>query len=118
VDRALPRFHACSAPHDSLGAATRSDDIAISRTSFIDSCISAIRDVVSTHYNRYINGVQSPVIPICNGNNAPGARRAAYLIISGGRTVSGLLVKGQTLSHRFQMQVSYASRIRKANNGI
>ncbi len=45
-------------------------------------------DVDLNHYYRYVNGVQSPVIPICNGQNSAECSTGPIgMIISGGRTV-------------------------------
>jgi len=78
-------------------------------------------DVDLNHFYRYINGVQSPVIPICNGSNAPECSSGPIgMIISGGRSVyRGLLVKAdKRFSHRYQMQVSYALQDQEGINGI
>ncbi|MDP8981884.1 MAG: carboxypeptidase regulatory-like domain-containing protein, partial [Acidobacteriota bacterium] len=80
-----------------------------------------IRDVDLNHYNRYINGVQSPVIPICNGANGPECSTGSIgEIISGGRTTyKALLVKAdKRFSRRYQLQVSYALQDQDGINGI
>jgi hypothetical protein len=78
-------------------------------------------DVDLNYYYRYINGVQSPVIPICNGRNAPECSTGPIgMIISGGRSVyRGLLVRAdKRFTHRFQMQFSYALQGQDGINGI
>jgi hypothetical protein len=84
-----------------------------------------IRDVDLNHFNRYVNGVQTPVIPICPGAlvltpGAPCSNGGVGLIISGGRSdYSGLLVKlDKRFSHRYQMQASYALQAQHGINGI
>ncbi len=78
-----------------------------------------IRDVDLNHFNRYVNGVQKPVVPVCPGDlvltpKAPCSNGGVGLIISGGRTdYRGLLVKlDKRFTHRYQMQVSYALQAR------
>jgi hypothetical protein len=78
-------------------------------------------DVDLNHYYRYVNGVQSPVIPICNGKNAPECSTGRIgMIVSGGSSVyRGLLLRAdKRFSHRYQMQVSYAFQDTEGINGI
>jgi hypothetical protein len=80
-----------------------------------------LRDEDLNHYYRYINGVQTPVIPICSGNNGPECSTGPIqLIISGGRTnYQALLVKlDKRFSRRYQMQFSYALQDQHGINGI
>ena len=84
-----------------------------------------IRDQDLNHYQRYINGVQSPVIPPCPGSlvlvpSAPCSNGGVGMIISGGRTsYKALLVKAdKRFSHRYQLQVSYALQDQDGINGI
>jgi len=78
-------------------------------------------DVDLNHYYRFVNGVQSPVIPICNGSNSNECSTGPVgMIISGGRTAyRALLLKAdKRFSHRYQMQVSYALQDQQGINGI
>jgi carboxypeptidase family protein len=84
-----------------------------------------IRDVDVNHFQRYINGVQSPVLPVCPGSlvltpSAPCSNGGVGQIISGGRTVyRALLVKAdKRFAHRYQLQVSYALQDQEGINGI
>lgn len=76
-------------------------------------------------YNRYINDVQSPVIPICTGTQAsnPAAECSTGAITfweSGARsTYTALLVKvDKRFSNRFQFTASYALQSQMGLNGI
>ncbi|MGA2599776.1 MAG: TonB-dependent receptor [Bryobacteraceae bacterium] len=83
------------------------------------------RDLDANKYNRYINGVQTPVLRICGsepGDGAPGApcsTGSVNVIYSGGTSqYTGLLVKlDKRFSHRYQMQVSYALQAQNGQNG-
>jgi hypothetical protein len=77
------------------------------------------------YYNRYINGVQSPVIPVCTGTQAsnPAAECSTGPITfweSGARsTYTALLVKvDKRFSHRYQFTASYALQSQMGLNGI
>jgi Carboxypeptidase regulatory-like domain len=76
-------------------------------------------------FNRYINGVQSPVIPICTGTQAsnPTAECSTGAITfweAGARgTYTALLVKvDKRFSHRYQFTASYALQSQYGLNGI
>ena len=78
-------------------------------------------DVDLNHYHRFVNGVQTPVIPICNGSNAQLCSSGGIgMIISGGRTVyrAILLKADKRFSHRYQLQLSYALQDQEGINGI
>ena len=66
------------------------------------------------HYNAFVNGVRSPVIPACGkANFTPGVQCSNGPItfwVDGGRSVyNGLLMKlSKKLNHRYQGTVSYA----------
>jgi len=112
-----------SAQHFSLGVQRQvKSDFAISADFVYRHFIhQALRDVDLNHYNRYVNGVQTPVIPLCNGKNASECSTGPInLIISGGRTVyRALLVRAdKRFSHRYQLQVSYALQDQEGTNGI
>jgi carboxypeptidase family protein len=84
-----------------------------------------IGDIDYNHFNRFINGVQTPVIPICQGAQAddPSAECSTGPITfwtPGGRgTYNALLVKAnKRLSHRVQGIVSYALQSQHGLNGI
>ncbi len=83
------------------------------------------RDVDANHYHRYINGVQTPVIPICTGNQASinnyeCSTGNIEVTGSGGTSVyRGLLVKlDKRFSHRYQVQGSYALQFQNGVNGV
>jgi len=76
-------------------------------------------------YNRYINGVRSPVIPVCTGTQAsdPNAECSTGAITfweAGARsTYTALLVKvDKRFSHRYQFTASYALQSQMGLNGI
>jgi hypothetical protein len=76
-------------------------------------------------YNRYINGVQSPVIPICTGSQSsnPAAECSTGSITfweAGARsTYTALLVKvDKRFSKRYQFTASYALQNQMGINGI
>jgi hypothetical protein len=76
-------------------------------------------------FNRYINGVQTPVIPICTGNQAsnPQAECSTGSItfwVPGARsTYTALLMKAdKRFAHRFQFTASYALQSQMGLNGI
>ncbi|HTB12540.1 MAG TPA: TonB-dependent receptor [Bryobacteraceae bacterium] len=76
-------------------------------------------------YNRYINGVQTPVIPICTGTQAsnPAAECSTGPITfweSGARgTYTALLVKvDKRFAKRYQFTASYALQSQMGLNGI
>ena len=84
-----------------------------------------IRDVDLNHFQRYVNGVQTPVLPVCPSSlqlvpGAPCSNGGVDFIISGGRTVyRALLVRAdKRFSHRYQLQVSYALQDQEGLNGI
>jgi len=115
------------AQHFSLGAQRQvTSDFAISADFVYRHFLhQQIRDVDLNHYYRYVNGVQTPVIPICPSSlalvpGAPCSNGPVNLIISGGRTVyKALLVKAdKRFAHRYQLQVSYALQAQEGINGI
>jgi hypothetical protein len=76
-------------------------------------------------YSRYINGVQSPVIPVCTAAQAanPSAECSTGAITfweAGARsTYTALLVKvDKRFSHRYQFTASYALQSQMGLNGI
>lgn len=84
-----------------------------------------LRDEDLNHYYRYIDGVQTPVIPFCPGDlvlapKAPCSNGGVGVIISGGRTnYKALLMKlDKRFSSKYQMQVSYALQSQTGINGI
>jgi hypothetical protein len=77
------------------------------------------------HYNRYINGVQTPVIPLCTGTQAsdPNAECSTGAITfwdAGARgTYTALLVKvDKRFAKRYQFTASYALQSQMGLNGI
>jgi hypothetical protein len=84
------------------------------------------RDLDANKYNRYVNGVQTPVLRLCGtqpGDGAPNAPCSAGgvgVIYSGGNQhYDALLVKlDKRFSHRYQMQVSYALQSKTGQNGV
>ncbi len=77
------------------------------------------------HYNRFINGVRSPVIPACTGNQSgipgfPCSTGSITFWTPGGRQVyNALLTKlEKRFSHRFQFTASYALVNQHGYNGI
>jgi len=77
------------------------------------------------HYNRYINGVQAPVIPVCTGSQAsdPNAECSTGAITfweAGARsTYTALLVKvDKRFAKRYQFTASYALQSQMGLNGI
>ncbi|HLK18978.1 MAG TPA: TonB-dependent receptor [Bryobacteraceae bacterium] len=84
-----------------------------------------LRDLDLNHYYRYINGVQTPVIPACPGNlalviDAPCSNGGVGVTISGGRTdYSALLLKlDKRFARRYQLLASYALQSQHGINGI
>jgi hypothetical protein len=82
-------------------------------------------DLDMNRYNRRINGVQTPVIPICTGTQAsnPQAQCSTGAINfwqSGARsTYTALLVKAdKRFAHRYQFTASYALQSQYGLNGI
>jgi len=76
-------------------------------------------------FDRYINGVQTPIIPICKGNQAsivgfPCSTGQITFWENGGRSVyNGLLIKAdKRLSNRFQFVASYALQDQHGFNSI
>ena len=76
-------------------------------------------------FNRFINGVQTPVIPVCTGTQAsnPSAECSTGPITfweAGARgTYTALLLKvDKRFSHRFQFTASYALQSQRGLNGI
>jgi hypothetical protein len=76
-------------------------------------------------FNRYVNGVQAPVIPICTGTQAsiPGFGCSTGPITfwqPGARgTYNGLLMKlDKRFANRFQLTASYAFQHQNAANGV
>ena len=113
--------------HFSLGVQRQiSDDLAISADFVYRHFIHlTLRDQDLNHFHRFVNGVQTPVIPICSGDQAlvpkaPCSNGGVGVITSGGTSVyKGLLVRlDKRFSHRYQMQVSYALQGRDGINGI
>ncbi len=75
-------------------------------------------------FNRYINGVQTPVIPICTGAQAsnPAAECSTgpitFMMPGARSTYTALLVKAdKRFSHRFQFTASYALQSQMGLNG-
>jgi hypothetical protein len=84
-----------------------------------------IRDVDQNFYYRYVNGVQTPVIPFCTSAqtltpNAPCSNGPVQEIFSGGRTdYTALLVKAdKRFTRHVQTQISYALQSQMGINGI
>jgi hypothetical protein len=82
-------------------------------------------DLDLNRFNRYINGVQSPVIPICTGSQAsnPASECSTGSINfwqAGARsTYTALLVKvDKRFAHRYQFTASYALQSQMGLNGI
>jgi hypothetical protein len=83
------------------------------------------RDIDANHYHRYINGVQTPVLPICTGNQAsiptyPCSTGEIDVTGSGGTDVyRGLLLKvDKRFAHRYQLQGAYALQFQNGIEGI
>ena len=84
------------------------------------------RDLDANKYNRYVNGVQTPVLRICGSQptdalpGAPCSQGGVGVIYSGGTSqYKALLVKlDKRFSHRYQMQVSYALQGQNGQNGV
>lgn len=116
-----------SAQHFSLGIQRQvSTDFAITADFVYRHFIHLTqRDLDANHYNRYINGVQTPVIPICTGSqsgipNYECSTGQIQVTGSGGTSVyRGLLMRAdKRFSHRYQLQVSYALQFQNGVNGI
>ncbi|HLJ51465.1 MAG TPA: TonB-dependent receptor [Bryobacteraceae bacterium] len=116
-----------SAEHFSLGIQRQiSNDFAISADFVYRHFLHLTeRDQDLNLFNRFVNGVQTPVIPICSSAqqlvpNAPCSNGSVEVITSGGRSVyKGLLVKlDKRFSHRYQLQASYALQGQDGINGI
>ena len=116
-----------SAQHFNLGVQRQiSNDFAITADFVYRHFIHLTqRDLDANHYYRYINGVQTPVIPICTGNqssipNYECSSGAIEVTGSGGTSVyRGLLVRAdKRFSHRYQVQASYALQFQNGVNGI
>jgi Carboxypeptidase regulatory-like domain len=82
-------------------------------------------DIDINRYGRFINGVQTPVIPVCTGTQAsdPNAECSTGSISfweSGARsTYTALLLKvDKRFAHRFQFTASYALQNQMGLNGI
>jgi hypothetical protein len=82
-------------------------------------------EVDYNRYNRFINGVRSPVIPVCSAaqKNTPGvecSNGAITFWTPGGRSVyNAMLVKlDKRFAHRFQFTASYALTDQHGYNGL
>jgi len=82
-------------------------------------------DLDANRFNRYIGGVQSPVIPICAGTQAnnPAAECSTgsinFLQFGARSTYTALLVKvDKRFAHRYQFTASYALQSQRGLNGI
>jgi hypothetical protein len=82
-------------------------------------------EVDYNRYNRYINGVRTPVIPVCSAaqKNTPGVECSNGTITfwtPGGRSVyNAMLVKvDKRFSHRYQFSASYALTDQHGYNGL
>ena len=123
-----PDFVPPEAQHFSLGVQRQiNTDLAISADLVYRHFIHLTeRDLDANKYNRYVNGVQTPVLRICGSapaDQAPGAPCSTGnvgVIYSGGTSqYKGLLLKlDKRFSHRYQMQVSYAFQSQDGQNGI
>lgn len=84
------------------------------------------RDLDANKYNRYVSGVQTPVLRICGTlptdalPGAPCSTGGVGVIYSGATSqYKALLVKvDKRFSHRYQMQVSYALQSKTGQNGV
>src|SRR5208283_2573467 len=88
-------------------------------------CTANYRDMDLNHFYQYVNGVQTPLIPVCTAAQAlipkiQCSNGPVGVIISGGTSVyKGLLVKmTKRFSHRYQMQVSYALQAQDGINDV
>ena len=115
------------AQHFSLGVQRQlTNDFAISADVVYRHFIhTTLRSLDMNRYHRYVNGVQTPVLPICTGDQAlvpkaPCANGGVGITNSGGTSqYKGLLVKlDKRFSHRYQMQVSYALQAQRGINGV
>ena len=123
-----PDFVPPEAQHFSLGVQRQiNPDLAISADFVYRHFIHLTeRDEDANKYNRYVNGVQTPVLRICGsqpGDSLPGApcsSGSVGVIYSGGTSqYKALLLKmDKRFSHRYQMQVSYALQGQDGQNGI
>jgi hypothetical protein len=122
------RFVPPEAQHFSLGVQRQlSTDLALSVDFVYRHFIHLTeRDLDANKYNRYINGVQTPVLRICGsepGDSLPGApcsTGSVNVIYSGGTSqYKAMLVKlDKRFTHRYQMQVSYALQGQDGQDGI
>lgn len=115
------------AQHFSLGVQRQiKPDLAISADVVYRHFIhTTLRDVDMNKYNRYVNGVRTPVLPVCTSAQqlapkAPCGNGVVGITNSGGTSrYTGLLVKlDKRFSHRYQAQVSYALQAQRGINGI
>jgi hypothetical protein len=123
-----PDFVPDSAQHFSLGVQRQiRSDLAFSADFVYRHFIHlAERDLDANRYNRYLNGVQTPVLRICGSQpgdalpNAPCSSGGVGVIYSGGnQRYTGLLMRlDKRFSHRYQTQVSYALQSKRGQNGI
>jgi hypothetical protein len=82
-------------------------------------------DLDANRYNRYINGVQTPVIPLCTGTQAsnPAAECSTgsinFLQFGARSTYTALLVKvDKRFAQRYQFTASYALQSQRGLNSI
>jgi hypothetical protein len=82
-------------------------------------------DLDANRFNRYIGGVQSPIIPVCTGTQAnnPASECSTgsinFLQFGARSTYTALLVKvDKRFAHRYQFTASYALQSQRGLNGI
>jgi hypothetical protein len=132
-----PNFSPSSAQHFSLGVERQlTKDLAVSADviyrHFVHlvlcqggDCTANYRDMDLNHFYEYVNGVQTPVIPVCSPGQAlvpkiECSNGPVGVIVSGGTSMyKGLLVKmTKRFSHRYQLQVSYALQAQDGINNV
>ncbi len=120
-------FQPPSAQHASIGIQRQfTSDFAITADLVMRHTIHLTnRDIDMNDYYRYVNGVQTPVLPICSSAQSlvPGApcSNGSVQITNdeGTNRYIGLLVKvDKRFTKRFQMQGSYALQSQRGINGI
>ena len=97
-------------------------DVDFVRRVYLDTLLG---EIDYNRYNRYINGVRTPVIPVCPAaqKNTPGVECSNGPITfwtPGGRSVyNAMLVKlNKRFAHRYQFTASYALNDQHGYNGI
>jgi hypothetical protein len=132
-----PSFVPPSAQHFSLGMQRQvTKDLAITADfvyrHFIHlvlcqggDCTANYRDMDLNHFYQFVNGVQTPVIPVCPANlaltpKAPCSNGPVGVITGAGTSAYKALLfrMDKRFSHRYQLQVSYALQAQDGINNV